>query len=65
MDLFLARPVMHAFGAKSRIVTRDVNPTPWYEAHGLAVSDLPRDAMLFITYGLTSCRLLPQNGSHG
>ena len=30
MDLFLARPMMHAFGAKPRIVTVDVNPTPWY-----------------------------------
>ena len=29
MDLFLARPMMHAFRAKSRIVTLDVNPTPW------------------------------------
>ena len=30
MDLFLARPMMHAFGAKSRIVTRDVHQTPWF-----------------------------------
>ena len=30
MDLFLARPMIHAFGAKPRIVTVDVNPTPWY-----------------------------------
>ena len=29
IDLLLARPIMHAFGAKSRIGTRGVNPTPW------------------------------------
>ena len=29
MDLFLVGPMMHASGAKSRIVTRDVNQTPW------------------------------------
>ena len=28
-DLFLTRPMIHAFGAKSRIVTRYVYPTPW------------------------------------
>lgn len=41
MDLFLARPMMHAFGAKPRIVTVDVNPTPcksvkshhWFKLH--------------------------------
>ena len=32
MDLFLARPMMHAFGAKSRIVTGNVNQTPWLVA---------------------------------
>ena len=30
MDLFLARPMMHAFGAKLRIVTVDINPTPCF-----------------------------------